>query len=62
VVHGHTPATMQVSDLKVLERAGDRVATHCRLCLDAGSTFDLAQVAWAEFAASKYRFCMTRRR
>jgi len=62
VVHGHTPATMQVTDLKVLEKAADRVATHGRLCLDAGSTFDLAQVAWAEFAAAKYRFCMTRRR
>jgi hypothetical protein len=53
---------MQVTNLKVLEKAADRIATHGRLCLDAGSTFDLAQVAWAEFAAAKYRFCMTHRR
>jgi hypothetical protein len=39
-----------------------KVCDRTRLCLDAGSTFDLAQVAWAEFTEAKYRFCMTRRR
>jgi serine/threonine protein phosphatase 1 len=60
LVHGHTPATMQITGLKALTKTADRVATHGRLCLDAGSTLNLAQIAWAEFAVDQYRFCMTR--
>ena len=55
VVHGHTPATLE--PIRTAEEASarlDRVATHGRLCLDAGAAA-LDQVAAAEIAGPRYR-------
>ena len=55
VVHGHTPATFE--PIRTPEEATpllDRVATHGRLCLDAGAAA-IDQVAAAEIAGDRYR-------
>lgn len=60
VIHGHTPAIREVSDLKKFIAKADRVTSHGRLCLDAGSATDLPQIAWAEFHQGRYRLGLTR--
>lgn len=60
VVHGHTPAAIQRTDLQAFEATAGRVTTHNRLCLDAGSALGFSQIGWAEFAANTYRLCLTR--
>ena len=55
VVHGHTPATFE--PIATAGEAGallDRVATHGRLCLDAGAAA-IDQVAATEIAGTHYR-------
>ena len=55
VVHGHMPATFE--PIATAGEAGallDRVATHGRLCLDAGAAA-VDQVAAAEIAGTHYR-------
>ena len=55
VVHGHTPAVTRRAGPDGFARAADRVATHRRLCLDAGAAYGLPQVGWAEFGPDRYR-------
>ena len=55
VVHGHTPAVMHPAAPAPFRRAADRIATHRRLCLDAGAACGHPQVGWAEFGPDRYR-------
>jgi serine/threonine protein phosphatase 1 len=55
VIHGHTPAVQVLTQLCQFVEAADRLVTHDRLCLDAGSALELPQVAWAEFCGERYR-------
>lgn len=55
VVHGHTPAVRRRAGLAGFVRAADRVRTHRRLGLDAGSAYGHPQVGWAEFRPDRYR-------
>ena len=55
VVHGHTPATFEpIATAGEADALLDRVATHGRLCLDAGAAA-IDQVAAAEIAGTHYR-------
>ena len=59
VIHGHTPAAFE--PIATAGEAGvllDRVATHGRLCLDAGAAA-VDQVAAAEIAGTHYRLRVT---
>ena len=55
IIHGHSPAIREVSDLEKFIAKADRITSHGRLCLDAGSATDLPQIAWAEFHQGHYR-------
>lgn len=55
VVHGHTPATFEpIRTPGEADLLLDRVATHRRLCLDAGAA-GIEQVAAAEVVGDRYR-------
>ena len=56
----HTPAVTRRDRPDGFARAADRVATHRRLCLDAGAAFGLPQVGWAEFGPDRYRVGLAR--
>jgi serine/threonine protein phosphatase 1 len=60
VIHGHTPAVRVLTKLEQFALAADHLVTHGRLCLDAGSAFDLPQIAWAEFCQGRFRLGMIR--
>lgn len=60
VVHGHTPAVTRHSAPDRFFAAANRLRTHQRLCLDAGSAFGLPQVGWAEFTAESFRLALSR--
>ena len=60
VVHGHTPTVTRPSAPDRFFAAANRLRTHQRICLDAGSAFGLAQVGWAEFTAEKFRLALSR--
>lgn len=60
VVHGHTPAVTRPSAPDRFFAAANRLRTHQRLCLDAGSAFGLPQVGWAEFTAESFRLALSR--
>ncbi|MDE0969901.1 MAG: hypothetical protein OSA51_10935 [Octadecabacter sp.] len=60
MIHEQTLATLQITGLKALAQAADKVTAHDHLCFNAGSTLNLAQVAWAELDLDQYRFCITR--
>ena len=60
VVHGHTPAVTRPSAPDRFFAAANRLRTHQRICLDAGSAFGLAQVGWAEFTAERFRLALSR--
>lgn len=60
VVHGHTPAVCKLVTAKRFAAAGDKLADHSRICLDAGSAAGKPQVAWAEFRDHCYRIGVTR--
>lgn len=55
VIHGHTPAVDTPADAEAFAAQGDRLASHSRICLDAGAAAGLEQVAWAEFQDRRYR-------
>lgn len=55
IIHGHTPAICQPVDLQTFEREADNLATHRRLCLDAGAAVGLPQLAFLEIVGGKYR-------
>jgi serine/threonine protein phosphatase 1 len=55
VIHGHTPATDDfISTPEDASRLLDRIATHHRVVIDAGSA-GIPQVAAVEFSAGRYR-------
>jgi len=55
IIHGHSPATYQLEDLRTFEHGADKIATHRRLCLDAGAAAGLPQLAFLEIVGGKYR-------
>jgi serine/threonine protein phosphatase 1 len=60
VVHGHTPVATKTSDPSRFLAAANRLRTHGRICLDAGSANGLSQVGWAEFFANRFRLALSR--
>lgn len=55
IIHGHTPAINMPEDLQTFEHEADKLATHRRLCLDAGAAMGLPQLAFLEVVGGKYR-------
>jgi len=59
VVHGHTPVVTQSTSTRAFIQAADCVASHRRICLDAGAAYGFAQVGWAEVNQNGYRLALT---
>lgn len=58
IIHGHTPAVRQPTNLGGFSAGADHVSTRRRLCLDAGAAFQ-PQLGWAEFDKRGYRLGLT---
>lgn len=59
VVHGHTPVAKKISGTSRFFASANRVQTHNRICLDAGSASGLPQVGWAEFLSNRFRLALS---
>lgn len=62
VVHGHTPAVNKPVTVENFAIAADKLSSHSRICLDAGSAMGIPQIGWAEFQDGRYRLGVTRQR